>query len=119
MASALSKGSFGGTACDYTIICSTYAGNLLEVCLVGICSFPLCVGGTGGAVVWGFLPLVEGGSASTVMGWSSVTCIGGSVRSIRFRVGVIVCWYVRGCVCGVSFCEFCPSNRVARSICIC
>jgi hypothetical protein len=75
MASALSKGSCGGTVSGCNFVFSTYATNLWEVCLVCIRSFPFVVCGTGGVVSRGFWPLVEGGSVSTAMGWSSVCCI--------------------------------------------
>jgi hypothetical protein len=65
--------------------------------------------------------LFDGRSGSRVMGWSSSVGSGGSVRSIRFSVGVwsVVCRFYRGCVCAFSLFLFCPESRVAISICIC
>ena len=71
MASALSNGSCGGTDFAGVIIFSTDASNFWEVCLVCMCSLPFVVCGAGEVVVSGFWPLVDGGSVSIVMWWSS------------------------------------------------
>jgi hypothetical protein len=91
MASALSTGSCAGTvaACDF-VFC-TLASYVREVCLGCISSFPFCVCGTGGVIFGTLSLLVEGGSSSAVIWWSSVACIMGPVRSIRLSVGMGVC----------------------------
>ena len=84
-------------------------------------SFPFVVGLPVGLLMSGLGPLLVGTSDAIVMWWSSSVGCWGSVRSIRFSVGIgaVVYWLVCMCVlnpsCGVSY----PVNRAAMSICIC
>ena len=84
-------------------------------------SFPFVVGLPVGFLMSGLGPLVVGTSDAIVMWWSSSVGCWGSVRSIRFRVGVgaVVYWLVCMCVLDSSCCVSYPENRDAMSICIC
>ena len=86
----------------YLVRMASYVSTVSVLCGVTILvfvytSFPFFVGISIGVGIVSTRPLDVGRSVSSVIWWSSQVCIFGSVRSIRFSVGM-----------GVVYCIFYP-----------